>query len=243
MKTKHFPNRSRTSEYHSIIAAISVACLAVLFSPRASAEDDYFIPVLPGATSSSIIESYLTGPPAWGVVVDYNRLLRPGNVVRVPAELVNLEGKAYISSRFGEVQVRLEGEETWRDAPGGLILRRGDILRTGPQSGIEITMENGDRARLRELTSVEFIPIREGEKTNLLKVIRGKVISFIEAAPQRDIRYRIQTPTAVSLVRGTLFRTKVDENSRTVFEVLEGTVNVQSEEEEIDLDPDFGIKL
>jgi len=234
---------SHLAKFRSIIAFIAFSCLAALLLPRAGAEEDYFIPVFPGATSATIIDSYLTGPPAWGVVVDYNRLLRPGNVVRVPAHLVNLEGKAYVSTRYGETQVRLSGEDRWRETLPGLIIQRGDTLRTGPQSGIEITMENGDRARLRELTTVEFIPIREGEKTNLLKVIRGKVISLIEAAPSRDIRYRIQTPTAVSLVRGTLFRTKVDENSRTVFEVLDGTVNVQSGDEELDLESDFGIRL
>ncbi|MDP8235623.1 MAG: FecR family protein [Candidatus Erginobacter occultus] len=227
----------------TVAAILAGVCLALLIIPEAGAEEDYFIPVLPGSTSTSIIESYLTGPPAWGIVVDYNRLLRPGNVVRVPANLVNLEGKAYISNRYGETEVRLSGEDSWREVLPGLIIQRGDTLRTGPQSGIEITMENGDQARLRELTTVEFIPIREGEKTNLLRVIRGKVISIIEAAPHRDIRYRIQTPTAVSLVRGTLFRTKVDENSRTVFEVLEGMVNVQSGDEELDLENDFGVKL
>jgi hypothetical protein len=234
---------NRMKKSSAVAAVITGICLALLIIPEAGAEDDYFIPVLPGATSTSIIESYLTGPPAWGIVVDYNRLLRPGNVVRVPANLVNLEGKAYISNRYGETEVRLSGEDSWREVLPGLIIQRGDTLRTGPRSGIEITMENGDRARLRELTTLEFIPIREGEKTNLLKVIRGKVISIIETAPQRDIRYRIQTPTAVSLVRGTLFRTKVDENSRTVFEVLEGTVNVQSGDEELDLESDFGVKL
>ena len=217
--------------------------LAALLAGPAAGEDDYFIPVLPGATSTSIIDDYLTGPPAWGIVVDYNRLLRPGAMVRVPAELVNLEGKAFISTRYGEAEVRLEGEDRWREVVSGLIIQRGDTLRTGPHSGIEITMENGDRAVLRELSTVEFIPIRDGEKTNLLRVIRGRIISIIAPLPQRDIRYRIQTPTAVSLVRGTRFRTKVDRENRTIFEVLEGTVNVQAEEGEIDLESDFGVSL
>ena len=205
--------------------------------------EDYAIPVRPGDTSNSIVDSYLTGRAAWETVVGYNQLLKPGNLVKVPSHLINLEEKAYISSLYGEVSIRLAGEGGWITAVTGLIIQKGDTLRTELDSGVEITMENGDRAMLRELTLIEFKPGREREKINLLNVLRGKVISIIQQLPNRDIRYRIQTPTAISLVRGTLFRTKVDEGGGTIFEVLEGAVNVQSGEEEVNLDSDFGIKI
>jgi len=92
---------------------------------------------------------------------------------------------------------------------------------------------------------IVFNPPNDNTPTGatLLNVLRGKVISFIKQTPNRDLRYRIQTPTAVSLVRGTGFRTKVGDNAETIFEVLEGIVNVRSDGEEIDLDGDFGIKI
>ncbi len=212
--------------------------------PGAGAQEEYAIPVKPGDSSSTIIESYLNGLGAWDKVVEYNQLLRPGNLVKVPSQLVNLEGKAYISLIYGEGSVRLAGAENWIKALPGLIIQNGDTVRTGSDSGIELTMENGDRALLRELTEIQFSPVRkQQEKTNLLKLLQGKVISIIRRMPNRDIRYRIQTPTAVSLVRGTRFRTKITEDEKTVFEVLEGEVGVESDAGEITLEDDFGIKL
>jgi len=207
--------------------------------------DDYAIPVKQGDTSTSIVESYLIGPRAWEKVKDYNHLLKPGNMVKVPSHLVDLNGKAVITLVYGEVKVKLVGEEKWVDAIPGMIIQEGDSLETGLDSGVEITMKEGDRALLRSDTSIIFNPPRNTTPSNttLLDVIRGKVLSFIEKTPNRDLRYRIQTPTAVSLVRGTMFRTKVRDNAETIFEVLEGSVNVQSGEEELDLDGDFGIKI
>ena len=209
------------------------------------AEEDYAIPVKQGDTSTSIVESYLTGAAAWQQVKDYNQLLKPGNMVKVPSHMVNLTGKAVISLVYGEVKVKLVGEERRITAIPGLIIQGGDSLETGLDSGVEITMEEGDRAILRGNTSVVFNPpdAKTKSATTLLNVLRGKVISFINKSPNRDLRYRIQTPTAVSLVRGTKFRTKVGDNAETIFEVLEGVVNVQSDGKELNLDGDFGIKI
>lgn len=211
----------------------------------ALAGDDYAIFVKEGDTSTSIIESYLTGPEDWQQVKDYNLLLKPGNMVKVPSHLVNLTGKAVISLVYGEVKIKLAGEERWIAAIPGLIIQEGDYLETGLDSGVEITMEEGDRAILRGLSSIIFNPPDDKTQsgTTLLNVLRGKVISFINQSPHRDLRYRIQTPTAVSLVRGTKFRTKVGDNAETIFEVLKGVVNVTSGDSEIDLEGDFGIKI
>ena len=209
------------------------------------AGEDYAIPVKQGDTSTSIVESYLTGPAAWQQVKDYNQLLRPGNMVKVPSNLVDLTGKAVISLVYGEVKVKLVGEERWITAIEGLIIQKGDSLVTGLDSGVEITMKEGDRALLRGDTSIVFNPPDSNTPTGntLLNVLRGKVISFIEKTSNRDLRYRIQTPTAVSLVRGTKFRTKVGVNAETIFEVLEGVVNVRSDGEELDLGGDYGVKI
>ena len=224
---------------------LTILLLLMAIESMATAEDDYAIPVKQGDTSTSIVESYLTGPPAWEQVKDYNHLLKPGNMVKVPSHLVNLKGKAVITLVYGEVKVKLVGEEIWVDAIPGLIIQEGDLLETGLDSGVEITMGEGDRAILRGDTSIVFNPPdnKTPSRTTLLNVIRGKVLSFIEKTPNRDLRYRIQTPTAVSLVRGTMFRTKVGDNAETIFEVLEGSVNVRAGEEELNLDGDFGIKI
>jgi len=157
---------------------VTILLLSMAICSMATAEDDYAIPVKQGDTSTSIVESYLTGSSAWEQVKDYNQLLKPGNMVKVPSHLVNLKGKAIITLAYGEVKVKLVGEERWVDAIPGLIIQEGDHLETGLDSGVEITMEEGDRAILREDTSIVFNPPDNTtpSMTTLLNVIRGKAM-------------------------------------------------------------------
>ncbi|MEA1927607.1 MAG: FecR domain-containing protein [Candidatus Auribacterota bacterium] len=223
---------------------LTILVLFLISSSAGFAEEDYAIPVKTGDTSSSIVDSYLVNPAAWQQVKDYNHLLKDGNIIKVPAHLITLKGKAVISLVYGQVRIKLADEERWISAIPGLIIQKGDYLETGFNSGVEITLEEGDRALLRENTSLVFNPPGETrEGTTLLNVLRGKVISFVNKTPNRDLRYQIQTPTAVSLVRGTIFRTKVSDANETIFEVLDGVVNIQAEGKELNLDGDFGIKI
>lgn len=226
-----------------IIIAFILAGL--IFSLPAAAQTDLQIVVRPGDTDQSLSRVYLSSPNSWGQVVSYNALLKPGNIIKAPDKLCDLQDKAVLSLVYGQVYLKPEGMNNWITAQPGLIVQKGDRIRTSLHSGVELTMNNGDKAVLRQLTEIGFEPYSHPQKgkTTLLQVLKGRVISTIRKIKNRDVRYEIQTPTATSLVRGTIFRTKVDENRQTQFEVLRGVVLVGSGKEQKEVQENYGVKI
>jgi hypothetical protein len=68
----------------------------------------------------------------------------------------------------------------------------------------------------------------------------GSLVAKVKKLLQRDSRFEIQTPTATSFIRGTEFRLKVEEDSSTRLEVLEGSVDFGSEADKVSVDGNFG---
>ena len=217
----------------------------LILSLPAAAQTDLRIVVRPGDTDQSLTRNYLSDSDSWKKVVQYNALLKPGNLIKAPGKFFDLRDKAVLSLVYGQVYLKPRGIDNWITASTGLIIQKGDRIMTNLNSGAELTMANGDKAALRQLTEIGFEPYshpQEG-KTTLLQVIKGLVISTVRKIKNRDTRYEIQTPTATSLVRGTIFRTKVDENRQTQFEVLRGVVLVGSGAEEKEIQENYGVKV
>jgi hypothetical protein len=225
--------------------AIASLLGGLLLSLPAAAQTDLQIVVRPGDTDQSLTRDYLSTPGSWDTLVRYNALLKPGNIIKAPRKLCDLRDKAVLSLVYGQVYLRPAGMSDWIIARSGLIVQKGDRIRTALYSGAELTMANGDKAVLRQLTEIGFEPYSQPPrgKTTLLRVLRGRLISTIRKLKNRDTRYEIQTPTATSLVRGTIFRTKVDDDLQTQFEVLRGAVKVSSQGEERTVKENYGIKI
>ncbi len=142
---------------------------AYLFLPAAGrAQDDLVFIVRPGDTERSLTENYLVRPTAWERVVQYNYLLKPGGTIKVPADLVRKEESAFLVSFFGEVEFRPADRRDWMPAVAGLILRKGDAVRTGTDSGAVLRMGRDDQVVLRgesEVTirSLSAVSFRENQ--------------------------------------------------------------------------------
>ena len=220
--------------------------LAGLILPLpAAAQTDLMIVVRPGDTDQSLTRDYLSDADSWDKVVNYNALLKPGNIITTPQKLCDLKDMAVLSLVYGQVYLKPLGMNDWISARTGLIIRKGDRIKTALSAGAELTMSNGDKAVLRQLTEIGFEPYTHPKKgkTTLLQVVRGQVNSILRKIRNRDTRYEIQTPTAVSLVRGTIFRTKVDGDGLTQFEVLRGRVMVRSGKEKREIEENYGVKI
>ncbi|MEA1927609.1 MAG: FecR domain-containing protein, partial [Candidatus Auribacterota bacterium] len=229
-----------------ILGIILGGVLAVgIFPGEILAEETFSFAVRDGSTAQTLSRDYLNKPDDWKKVVEYNDLLKPGQIIKVPAELIKTGGKAFFSEVCcgSNVIVKPAGTDNLITARPGLIIEKGDYISTGLNSGAEITFANGDKAVIRQMTRLIFAPYSDEKPTNLLKIFSGKVISLIKKTKNRDVRYEIQTPTAVSLVRGTRFRTKVDDDGETKFEVLQGVVEVETDSDDITLRENFGVKI
>jgi len=220
--------------------------IAPALLPRAAAGgDDCVILVRPGATARKISRDYLIRPTSWERVVQYNYILKPGTAVRVPAELIKRQGKAFLKSIQGEVFVKFKGENRWRPAVAGLVIQNGDRVRTAYDSAAEILFSDHDRALLRGQTEIEFEyhqQILQGT-ANCLTVIRGEVIASGNGTGKHPIRYEIKTANSRGVLKGTSLRTKVLKNGEARFEVLSGELSLTSGGKTVTVPVDCGVSI
>lgn len=105
-------------------------------------------------------------------------------------------------------------------------LKAGDRIVTGWRGRLVLGLTDGSQAVVGEQSVVEIRDLGSSPR-ELFHVLRGKTRVFIEKLGGRPNPYRVNTPTAVIAVRGTLFDVIVKTNDTEVF-VLEGEVAVSS---------------
>lgn len=103
-------------------------------------------------------------------------------------------------------------------------LRAGDTIITGRRGRLVLGLSDGSQAVIAPQTTVVIKDLRQSPRT-LFNVIRGKTRVHIEKLGGQPNPYRVNTPTAVIAVRGTIFDVLVAENETQVF-VHEGEVAV-----------------
>lgn len=103
-------------------------------------------------------------------------------------------------------------------------LNAGDRIVTGWRGRLVLGLTDGSQAIIGEQTTVEIKDLGRSPR-ELFHVLRGKTRIYIEKLGGKPNPYRINTPTAVIAVRGTLFDVIAKKNETEVF-VYEGEVAV-----------------
>jgi hypothetical protein len=105
-------------------------------------------------------------------------------------------------------------------------LKAGDTIITGKSGRLVLGLSDGSQAVIAPQTTVVIKDLSQSPRT-LFNVIRGKTRVHIEKLGGQPNPYRVNTPTAVIAVRGTIFDVLVEEDETQVF-LHEGAVAVTS---------------
>ena len=105
-------------------------------------------------------------------------------------------------------------------------LLAGDVIKTYASGRLVLGLLDGSQAIIGEKTIVEIADLSKSPRT-IFNVLRGKTRIKIEKVGGRPNPYRVNTPTTVIAVRGTLFDVIVSEKETQVF-VHEGEVAVSN---------------
>ncbi|WP_374678834.1 FecR domain-containing protein [Piscinibacter sp.] len=221
--------------------ALALACSAVVAA--ASAQEtviDYRISERD--TLIGLSETVFTGPQAWREIARLNRLpdanlIRPGQVLRVPARLMRSQAlPVALASSVGEVRV------AGAAAQAGMALAEGQQIETGANGSAVLALADGSRVRVPPSSLAEIVASRgpgateaqaaklaaEGWFAGSMRMLRGSV-EVLAAKLKRSQPLEVTTPTAVVGVRGTQYRVALDGDSgATRSEVLEGKVKLES---------------
>jgi len=124
------------------------------------------------------------------------------------AEIIHLDGTA---------QVKAAGEASWREAKVGVLLSKGDILKTGPDSWAIINLDGNAETATVEVEANSELAIAEltkddaeGSQETLLDLSLGKILIKAQKLHSEKSKFEVKTPTSVVGVRGTTFAVEVE---------------------------------
>jgi hypothetical protein len=191
-----------------------------------------------GDTLYDLAEHYLIGPTSAREVGRLNRIADPrripvGRTLSIPSRLLRTEPViARLAAYSGAVTVEGPGAGPVRQ---GMAIGEGYVLATGANAFLTFELPDGSRTTLPSHSRVRVLRLRrvllDGALQRDLRLEEGRSNSVVTPMSGPRSRFRIETPVAVSAVRGTEFRVKHDpERARSTLEVVEGQVEAAAGE-------------
>ncbi|MCK4273855.1 MAG: FecR domain-containing protein, partial [Dehalococcoidales bacterium] len=136
----------------------------------------------------------------------------------------------------GTVEIQAPAADGIQQGTEGMTLDIGTRVKTAQDSHALLTFFDGSTLKLEPGTDIEIkqLECNDGEAvTIVLKQWMGKTWSRVVKMADAGSHYEVQTPSAVALVRGTLFFTEVDEAGETNVYTTEGLVSVSAQGQEV----------
>ena len=147
-----------------------------------------------------------------------------------------LRAQDLVSARVLSIEGQVEIRRSSAGQPGGQPaaqkiafnlneeLKAGDTIVTGRGGRLSLGLSDGSQAVIAPQTTVVIQDLSQSPRT-LFQLIRGKTRVHIEKLGGQPNPYRVNTPTAVIAVRGTIFDVLVKDDETEVF-LHEGEVSV-----------------
>jgi VCBS repeat-containing protein len=118
-----------------------------------------------------------------------------------------------LSITEGDVFVMKAGADDWTEATIEMTLEVGDTIKTGDDSGAEITFFDGSTIELEADTQIEITSLHTspdtGTKTITLMQTIGTTVSRVTALLDPASTYAVETPSGVAAVRGTIMIVRI----------------------------------
>ncbi|MCW2389618.1 hypothetical protein M2333_002664 [Sphingobium sp. B11D3B] len=210
-------------------ATLSLALSVALSGANASTEPVVRYSVAQGENLYTLALRYFIQPGDYKAVQQLNRIADPRRVptgmeLRIPRRLLKREPiPAVVQSYRGEVRIAA------RPAAVGMIVREGDLIRTGERSFVTLTLPDDSAVALPSNSAVRVRLLRRTVLGNhlerLFAIEQGRANATVSPMTDSLSDFRFVAPTSTTSVRGTQFRVSYDAAAqRATGEVLEGKV-------------------
>ena len=139
----------------------------------------------------------------------------------------------------GTVLVMKAGTDDWTEARAEMPLEVGDVIKTGDDSGAEITFFDGSTIELEagtqiEITSLDTSP-DTGTKTITLLQTLGTTINRVTKLLDPASSYDVETPTGVAAVRGSVLVVRILDDGTVLITNVEGHIYFIGQGEEVQI--------
>ena len=131
----------------------------------------------------------------------------------------------------GVVEVFPKDGTEWEAAEEGMSLGEGDTIRSGPDSKAVAVFAGKLIMAVEQETEVDLEKLQQSPKkgTNIrLKLNNGQIWNDIGRLRSKRSKFYVETPQAVTGVRGTVFTVQVAPDNTTKVAVVKGSVDVRT---------------
>ncbi|NVK23571.1 MAG: FecR domain-containing protein [Gammaproteobacteria bacterium] len=180
--------------------------------------------------------------------INHPRRMQPGSLIRIPLDwVIKHSAKVSVKSLNGEsIFVRNNTEFV---VTSDIQFALGDELRVGNKASITLVFADDSEMTLSDGVIVAFDHLTQYGKTGMVdtrvRLSQGKM--EIRAEKQKGVASRldIATASAITSVRGTVFRVGVDKSKKkgAVVEVIEGEVAVSQDGDSVSVKQGFGLHV
>lgn len=172
-------------------------------------------------------------------------LIPPGTKIRIPIAWTKQQpGSARIVGIHGAATVQRNNSQTTMPAKPGLQLFAGDAIQSEENAYVSIEFADKSRLRVQEKSRVRLKNLEILGDLGLVETTvdlqYGRTEITVPEDSEVGSRFSIETPSAVSSVRGTDFRVGVMAQESTSSEVLTGSVQVSGEKRKIRVPAGYG---
>lgn len=139
--------------------------------------------------------------------------------------------KGRIIQATGTVEVLPKGETEWKPAPKGTSLNEGDSIRSGPDSKAVATFANQLLMAVEPQSEVALEKLQQSRKKGMdvkMNLNSGQLWNDVGKLKSKQAKFYIETPQAITGVRGTVFTVQVTPEAKTNVAVVRGTVDVRT---------------
>ncbi|GGK56587.1 FecR domain-containing protein [Amphritea balenae] len=163
--------------------------------------------------------------------IENPRQIKPGTRLRVPLKWIRSNPvPARISSHQGKAHL-LHPDGTTEIIGDQTLIQLGDQIRTHDDSSLTIRFADNSLLTLYSNSLIRFDHLSAHGSTGMvdsrLHLLKGRMDTRVTPAVGPGSRFQIQTPSAISAVRGTEYRAAVNEQQQlSNIEVLHGSVAV-----------------
>ncbi|MBN3562528.1 FecR family protein [Aliamphritea spongicola] len=164
--------------------------------------------------------------------IENPKQMPPGIKLRIPLKWIRSNPvPATVDELLGDAQLQRAGSSEQVALQHGDEVFLGDQIRTGGDSTLAIRFADDSILTLYADSLIRFDHLSAHGKTGMvdsrLNLIQGRMDTRVTPASGPGSRFEIQTPSAISAVRGTEYRALVGEDGKiSNIEVLHGKVKV-----------------
>jgi len=240
--------------YPHILRYVALIALVLLFLPTTLSAQDWIYTVTKGDNLWEFSEKHLDTVLRFEQLRKINniqnpKIMPPGSKIRVPLKWVRSNPvPAEIAEFRGSVELFRADGENEKITQTGALLQLGDRIKTGPDSTVAIKFADDSIMTLHADSLIRFDHMSAHGTTGMvdsrLHLIDGRMDTRVTPAVGPGSRFEIHTPSAISAVRGTEYRTAVSaKDNASSIEVLHGKVAVQGAQKQRLINAGFGTKV